>query len=405
VEKALGTSGVTVGRTAGALLVGVLAALLLASTAHGNTRTLRDRNDVPGPLDIRSATAGHKGGHLLRHTISTFAGWPSSLIGIHTPNFLALGLDTHGNSTFDNYVFFYSKGGRIRAILTDRRGDAHDRLHAYRPNHHAVGAFIPRGDLDIAGGYRWKAFTVFRSAGGDIVDALPRGNAALHDITAPNITLIEFPNPSTVQSLNFAFAVRFRVSDPGHKDGRSAGMKWRLESRSPGTPTWTTVTSGTTTLSQRVEISGEEGKTYFFWVVAWDRHKNRRVSPIQTVSVPYDDANPVFASAFTGAWHPSGICGGPCTFMDTLRATAEAGAKFTYTFNGSYVAWIGPELGPGTAEVSIDSGPAQPVVLPDTLGEIRAILFEAGGLDPGVPHTITITLDSGGMFLDGIVIR
>jgi hypothetical protein len=49
--------------------------------------------------------------------------------------------------------------------------------------------------------------------------------------------------------------------------------------------------------------------------------------------------------------------------------------------------------------------PAQPVVLSDTLGEIRAVLFEAGGLDPSTPHTITITLDSGAMFLDGIVIR
>ena len=91
--------------------------------------------------------------------------------------------------------------------------------------------------------------------------------------------------------------------------------------------------------------------------------------------------------------------------MDTLQATAEAGSTFTYTFNGSYVAWIGPELGPGTAEVSINGEPAQPVVLPDTLGEVRAVLFEAGGLDTGVPHTILITLASGGMFLDGIVIR
>jgi hypothetical protein len=215
-------------------------------------------------LDIRSATAGHKGEHFLRHTISTFGDWPVSLIGVHTPNFLALGLDTHGNSTFDNYVFFFSNGGKKRAVLTDRRGNSLDRLRAYRPNRHAVGAFIPRGDLDVAGGNRWKAFTVFRSASGDIVDALPRGNAALHDITAPTIRLIEFPNPSTVQSLSFAFAVRFGVVDPGHKGGRSAGMKWRLQSRILGTPTWTTVTSGTTTLSQRVQISGEEGKRISF---------------------------------------------------------------------------------------------------------------------------------------------
>ena len=392
-------------RVTGLVLVGVVAALAFASTAHSNTRTLRDKSDVPGPLDIRSATAGHKGGHLLRHTISTFESWPTSLIGVHTPNFLALGVDAHGNSTFDNYVFFYSKGGRMRAVLTDRRGNALDRLHAYRPNLHAAGVLIPRADLDVDGGYRWKALTVFRSASGDIVDVLPGGNAALHDITPPKITLIEFPNPSTDQSLSFAFEVRFRVNDPGHKAGRSAGMKWRLQSRTTETPTWATAASGTTSLSQRVQISGQEGKTYLFRVVAWDRHKNRRVSPIQTVSVPYDDANPVFAGSFTGAWHSSGICGGPCTFMDTLQATAEAGSTFTYTFNGSYVAWIGPELGPGTAEVSIDGEPAQPVVLPDTLGEVRAVLFEAGGLDTGVPHTILITLASGGMFLDGIVIR
>lgn len=104
-----------------AVLVTVASALVLAPVAHGNTRTLQDKNDVPGPLDIRSATAGRKGERLLRHTISTYGAWPLRLIGARTPNFFVLALDTQGNMTYDNYVFFYSKPLGLRQLRLGQR--------------------------------------------------------------------------------------------------------------------------------------------------------------------------------------------------------------------------------------------------------------------------------------------
>jgi hypothetical protein len=372
------------------------------AVAQAHTETVRDRNDRPGRLDIRAASVGHEGDSV-RHTITTFGTWGNALIGQRTPHYLALALDLRDNSRPERFVLFVSRSGSVRALYLNRSGAVLDELPVSRPNRRSVSVVIARDLLDDEGGYRWIALSRFRMRGQDVFDFAPNRGPTVHDLVPPVVGMVSFPNPSTVASDRIEFVVRFRVTDPGRSSSANEA-RYRLEWRRVEGTTWERLFSNFSRGLEEVSVIGEQGADYLFRVVARDGHGNLTVSPERLVSVPLDDTNPAFAGAFTGSWDSFASVG---PFLQSLRTTTVAGSQFTYTFYGSYVAWIAPgapTAPPGTATVTIDGGPPVTVDPSDASGD-RAVVFEAGGLDPAVLHTIVITHQTGTTNFDGLVAR
>jgi hypothetical protein len=132
-----------VSRTTRIVLCTALAAVAFPTSAQAHSETVLDRNDRPGPLDIRSASVGHTG-NKIRHTITTFARWRTSVISDrHSPlNYVAVGLDLSGDSRFERFVFFLERNGRLRAFFINRRGRILRRLPASRPNGRSVSTLL-----------------------------------------------------------------------------------------------------------------------------------------------------------------------------------------------------------------------------------------------------------------------
>ena len=89
-------------------------------------------------------------------------------------------------------------------------------------------------------------------------------------------------------------------------------------------------------------------------------------------------------------------------FMNTAHRATAAGATFTYTFTGTYVAWIAVPWCCTQANVSIDGGLPQVV----TINNQRKP-FERADLPYG-PHTLTIAVPPGsspGFSIDAVVSR
>jgi hypothetical protein len=213
----------------------------------------------------------------------------------------------------------------------------------------------------------------------------------LHDYTAPVIGNFSVPDPTTNASAGLAYPVTFDVRDQG-----SAGIRrWRLQRRTPG-GSWWTAAVGTGAGSKRVVLRGVEATSYEHRVVATDRQGNRAHSAVATATVPLDDSNPALASSFVGPWIATASNG---AFLATLHSTSNAGATFSYSFNGSHTAWVAP-ASQGTAEVRIDGGVPEPVDL-SVFDGVRQVVF-ARDVPAGV-HTVAITVTSGTASIDAIV--
>jgi hypothetical protein len=211
-----------------------------------------------------------------------------------------------------------------------------------------------------------------------------------HDITAP---LISFPVPSVPPSTTYDVA--FSVSDTG-----GAGLQsWRLQHRLLGTPTWSTVASGTTGGSKTPQHVSAEDADDQFRVVAVDKHGNTTISPIRLVSVPVDDD----ALTYTGTW--IGTVAEATDFLATRQSSSEIDATATYSFTGGYVAWIAPGGGTGIAEVLVD-GVSQGTVDLGLFSGPRQLVFQHTLPSVGA-HTIVIGVESGPgpVSVDGIVVR
>lgn len=133
-----------------------------------------------------------------------------------------------------------------------------------------------------------------------------------------------------------------------------------------------------------------------FRVVAVDKHGNRRVSPTRLVSVPIDDRNASFS--YTGTWV---LGGSPVDFKSTLSTSSMNADSVTLSFNKRYVAWVAPRGGGGQATVSTGGG-GTTVVL-DGSGA-RQIVFQHT-FASAVGNSITITVDTGPVPIDGIIVR
>ena len=105
------------------------------------------------------------------------------------------------------------------------------------------------------------------------------------------------------------------------------------------------------------------------------------------------------AVTYTGFWGTYGAETG--TFRGgSVRASNQGAATATFSFTGTAVTWVGTRCNVcGTAAVSIDGGVPATV---DTFGPrspgalVSEPVFSAAGLDPGRPHTLSITVPGTG---------
>lgn len=352
---------------------------------------MSDGNDVSGPLDIKRVTQGHAGSSVT-HTLTTFAPFASSLL--RQPYGITFQFDTNRSArSFERFVFVFWANGRLRAAVTTRTSFVAS-ARVSRPNSRTVKVTVHKNYLEDRG-YRWLAATFF--PGGRGFDVAPNRGLVAHDMLAPSITQLTFPDPSTNASATLTFPVSFTLAD------RSGIASWELHWRIAGTSDWSLAAQGDGAGTQTPLVTGEEGATYEFRVRATDPAGNTRTSETRVVSVPLDDGNAVFAAAYTGNVT---VGAGGDSFLGSLHTLSPAdggnpvAGTFTHTFNGTSVAVIAPAG--GTATVAIDGG--APVPLDLSAAGPRSKVFERTGLAPG-PHTIVIVAQSGAVNLDGFVFR
>ena len=372
-----------------AVAAATLVVLAGAETAAAGTNTVRDGNDRPGRLDIRTASQGHAGSRVT-HTIRTFGRWPTALLGPSTPNYLLLVLSTDSDPAPERLVLIVSSRGRLLAAVFNPRGRLLGRAGASRPNRRSARVSIRRSLLGNPAGYRWLAFAFFRgtgTCGGGCRDRAPNRSRVLHDLRPPTVS---FPQPGVPQDTTYD--VGFSVSDAGGSRTRS----WRIQNRLFGTAPWTTVDSGTTAGPQTYQhIAAAPDQDDQFRVIAVDRHGNTTTSPVRTVSVPVDDGSFTYGGTWTTPSSPE-------AFLMTLHESTEAAATATYDFTQRYVALVAPG-GVGTAEVAIDAGVPATVDLSAFSGP-RRLVFQAT-FATAVPRTLVVTVSSGTVQIDGIIVR
>jgi hypothetical protein len=370
---------------AGALVAGVL---VWAVPAHAHVQTVADRNDRPGPLDIRSARHAHSGSKVT-HTITTFGAWRPALLGLRTPNFFALSISTDGDAPAERVVVVYSAGGRVTARIYSGDGRFVAGATAAKPNARTVRISFLRSRLGTGLQYRWQALSFFaspRTCPRGCVDRAPNRGRILHDIRAP---VVSFPVPGVPPAPTYD--VSFTVSDAG-----GAGLaEWRLEQRDLGSTTWNEVGTGTSVGIQNVSFPAAAGDNDEFRVVAVDKHGNTTTSPVRIVSVPVDDGSFTFGGTWTAG-------GSPLDFMGTLRTAGDPGATASYAFTGRHVALVAPG-GTGSAQVVIE-GVIQPGINLASFTGPRQIVFEAS-FPTATPQTLVLTVLGGPFPIDGIIVR
>ena len=396
-ERGRGAMQVARARRGVTLLTAMLVALFAVGNAYADTRVIADRNDRPGPLDIRSASHAHDGARVV-HTISTFSRWRLGVIGRTTSNLFAVEISTDGDPALERVVLVFSANGRpVAQVFRLPTGTLVGSASVSRPNGRTVRISIPRSRLGNPSGYRWNAHSQYKAAGacsGFCSDRAPNSSRVLHDITAPRITFPAPPVPGSTE-----YDVTFTISDAGG----SSLSSWRLEHRAFGETAWSTVESGTTIGSKSHHHVAAEDADDEYRVVALDRQGNTSVSPIRLVSVPIDDTNP--SLIYSGTWTHGP--GDPLDFRETLSTSMDVCCTLStvaITFTGRYVAWVAPGATEDDyATVSTEGIPSAPVFL-DLFNGRRNIVFEHTFATVGT-RTLTIQAITGAIPIDGIIVR
>jgi hypothetical protein len=361
--------------------------------AAAETRTITDGNDVPGRLDIRSATQGmHR--RSVVHTISTYGTWTGRLLRFQESRFLFIDFDTKAGPRADRIavVFFYR--GKLRAAVLSGRGRFRGWATASRPGSRSVTVRISRRLLGSPLGYRWIAASEYTSSTicpRGCLDRVPNRGTVLHDITPPSIAFDALGVPGSTSA-----TIPFSVAD----NGGSHISAWRLQERRFGQTSWATIGTGSTSGSHAVHVTKAEGDNFEYRVVATDGGGNVTVSRVRRLSFPIDDTNARIT--YTGTWTAAGDAE---DYLTTLHSTSDfaAPATFSITFQGTTIRIVA-RGSCGWGMTSIDGvNTGQITQLCDN--EHRATVFTANALDANQPHTFTFTLGGGDFGLDGVVVR
>ena len=373
--------------------------------ARANTEFVNDPADTSGPLDIKEAVEGHDGPGVLTATLKTWE--PFHGRSLSGPNVISFAFYERGYPF--RWVYVHRRGARLAAVVEKDDGEVLGVEPVSRPNRQSVAVHIPTALVGQPRGYRWAVLTAFRNGGAcarTCTDAAPSSgqyektgasivHPKLHDLTAPAIRLLDFPDPSTGHSASLRYQVRFSVRDAG-----GAGLKnWRLKRRRLGASSWATVAQGSRAGRHHPRLRGHEGATYAHRLIAVDRQGNRRWSHLAWISVPLDDGNASLSSSFSGNWKTNAAV--PSDFRGTLHTSSDPAASFDYAFDGAHVALIGPASA-GTARVAVDGGMPVEIDLAAFSGR-RRVLFARDV--PAGAHTFSVTVVSGVVGIDGIVVR
>ncbi|MDP9067979.1 MAG: hypothetical protein M3N53_06500 [Actinomycetota bacterium] len=139
------------------------------SAALADRAGVRDAEDTPGLLDIRSVSHGHDSRGRLVHTVRTFPEWKTRALPRTDENYVGFVFES-GSGEFGSDRFVWvrrSDQGRLYAELyrveTHANGEFLRRVPVWRPNRRSVTIAIrPRFlGTEFADGYRWRAITSF----------------------------------------------------------------------------------------------------------------------------------------------------------------------------------------------------------------------------------------------------
>jgi hypothetical protein len=377
----------------GIALVGAL--LASAGPAEAASGSIKDGRDGKSKLDVASVSYSRAADRSLTHTIRFHSPVQSRLLK-EKGNLLAFAFDTDGNRKADRVGVVLWADGALRGGVVDTKGRLLALARVRRPNSRSIAVTIPGRALDVNGGYRWILLSEYKARGRcrkGCLDAVPNGGPALFDFTAP---LIDIRVPDLAALPSTAYAVHVGTRDPGFSGLR----KWTLEFRTAGQTEWTMIGEVEGRPGAEIPLAGTEGTTYEFRLSAVDKAGNRSTTT-RLFTMPIDDASPLLAGAYSGRWdavvNPS-----PLLFMGTFHRSDSTDATFTYSFTGTYVAWLAATSCCTSVNVSIDGGPPQRVMV---TGQRKP--FERADLHYG-PHTLTIAVPPGsspGFSIDAVVSR
>ena len=380
-----------------ALLSLALAGAQLVAAGPGAAATsgaVRDGRDAKGKLDVASVSYSRAADRSLTHTVRFYSPVASKSFTAKG-DMLAFAFDTDGNKSADRVAVVVWSSGALRGGVVDARGRFLALARVRRPNSRTIALTIPGRVLDPQGGYRWVLLTESKDRGRcrkGCLDAVPNAGPVLFDFTAPSVD-VRVPDPYVEPSTTFN--VHLSARDQGFSGLRS----WTLESRTAGQTEWSLVAHGESLSETDVPQTGAEGTTYELRLTAVDRQGNRR-SLTRLFTMPIDDASPLLAGAYTGRWNA--VVDAPLLFMRTFHRSDSLDASFTYSFTGTYVAWLATTSCCNAVNVSIDGGPPQTVM---ANGQRKP--FERSDLPSG-RHILTISLPPGsppGFTIDAVVSR
>lgn len=323
----------------GLLLVAYTALVPATSAASVITRT--DGNDTPGALDLGKVRIAHMSrttDSILVQTISPFTN--RDIDGKQGYFVLNFSMDGGSHVQWVGYVFFTE--GKLRCVLVNSRGRVAATLRVARAGGRGV---IVRAPHEEIGGrsYRVVTFSVWRGppCTRRCVDSLPNRGSLLHDIVAPTVTPLKFPEWEDLSEFGDAgggmvtFPVSFSVADD--KYGSGIG-RWKLQ-REVGS-SWETVATGHAA-SPTVQATGEQGKTHRFRVVVADRQKNQAISEVRLMSLAVDDNSS--SISYDASWtHASDAA----WYLSTKSLGAQGG-QLSFVFEGDSLGFcLGPTSGP-----------------------------------------------------------
>jgi hypothetical protein len=378
------------------LVGGVLVTHAPAANAIGIYRT--DGNDVQGALDLASVRLTEiKGGD--RFTIRTLTAFTATQLN-GSNGWVEVDIDVNADRNFEYWVAVFYNNGKLRAV--QGHGDRGVRyVPVRRVDKRAVSFDLAHRYLGSVGSFDFATFSVWRaspcSKRKPCVDAIPNRYPLMrHDWTPPTIAWKSVPAYSTDATNTLSFPVTFVAKDNQYGSGLD---HWTVQAMQTG-GAWTTVKTGRLA-KPTVTVTGAEGEVTFVRVIAYDRQKNKRISTIKNVTVPFDDRNAalVYSAAPT-------LVANADAFLGTTSEMAET-TTLTYTLPDTMSLCVigGPTATGTTASASLAVGGS---VL-DTMTETDATAphstvgcvngFTSGGQD------LVVTVTTAAPFVvDGIAI-